>query len=342
MAFSKSRQWLPKFNFPIVTSGNQEYKGRITFSAYKEDTKNLIDAALSLNTGVQRIKTLSDASKSLQGVDASMSSALSQKATQLSNAANSSFTGTNNQTTAPRTPAKIKTGSISLYLPTSLQFADAISYGDVDLGSLGGAAAAALKANNNDISIGKMGAAALDATGTMALDLWKGLTGGDAGAAAQIAVMRLAKGINSEIGNAIESETQIIVNPNKRSTLRGVALRRFNFTFKLIPTSKLEADTITGIIKFFRQEMYPVSEVAFGAANVSLALRFPSKFNIAMSYDGKKIATGILPSFLENINVIYNPNAMAFHADGNFQETNITLNFVEERALSKSDIEEGF
>ena len=187
-----------------------------------------------------------------------------------------------------------------------------------------------------------MGAAALDATGTMALDLWKGLTGGDAGAAAQIAVMRLAKGINSEIGNAIESETQIIVNPNKRSTLRGVALRRFNFTFKLIPTSKLEADTITGIIKFFREEMYPVSEVALGAANLSLALRFPSKFNIAMSYDGKKIATYILPSFLENINVIYNPNAMAFHADGNFQETNITLNFVEERALSKSDIEKGF
>ena len=318
-----------KFNFPIVTSGNQEYKGRITFSAYKEDTKNLVDAALSLNTGIQ--VAASQASSINQ---ARLSGSIVQQST-------AGFIGTN-LTTAPRTPAKIKTGSISLYLPTSLQFADAISYGDVDLGSLGGAAAAALKANNNDISIGKMGAAALDATGTMALDLWKGLTGGDAGAAAQIAVMRLAKGINSEIGNAIETETQIIVNPNKRSTLRGVALRRFNFTFKLIPTSKLEADEITGIIKFFREEMYPVSEIALGAANVSLALRFPSKFNIAMSYDGKKIATDILPSFLENINVIYNPNAMAFHADGNFQETNITLNFVEERALSKSDIEKGF
>ena len=318
-----------KFNFPIVTSGNQEYKGRITFSAYKEDTKNLVDAALSLNTGIQ--VAASQASSINQ---ARLSGSIVQQST-------AGFIGTN-LTTAPRTPAKIKTGSISLYLPTSLQFADAISYGDVDLGSLGGAAAAALKANNNDISIGKMGAAALDATGTMALDLWKGLTGGDAGAAAQIAVMRLAKGINSEIGNAIETETQIIVNPNKRSTLRGVALRRFNFTFKLIPTSKLEADTITGIIKFFREEMYPVSEIALGAANVSLALRFPSKFNIAISYDGKKIATNILPSFLENINVIYNPNAMAFHADGNFQETNITLNFVEERALSKSDIEKGF
>jgi hypothetical protein len=318
-----------KFNFPIVTSGNQEYKGRITFSAYKEDTKNLVDAALSLNTGIQ--VAASQASSINQ---ARLSGSIVQQST-------AGFIGTN-LTTAPRTPAKIKTGSISLYLPTSLQFADAISYGDVDLGSLGGAAAAALKANNNDISIGKMGAAALDATGTMALDLWKGLTGGDAGAAAQIAVMRLAKGINSEIGNAIETETQIIVNPNKRSTLRGVALRRFNFTFKLIPTSKLEADEITGIIKFFREEMYPVSEIALGAANVSLALRFPSKFNIAISYDGKKIATDILPSFLENINVIYNPNAMAFHADGNFQETNITLNFVEERALSKSDIEKGF
>jgi hypothetical protein len=318
-----------KFNFPIVTSGNQEYKGRITFSAYKEDTKNLVDAALSLNTGMQ--VAASQASSINQ---ARLSGSIVQQST-------AGFIGTN-LTTAPRTPAKIKTGSISLYLPTSLQFADAISYGDVDLGSLGGAAAAALRSNNNNISIAKMGEATLDATGTMALDLWRGLTGGDAGAAAQIAVMRLAKGINSEIGNAIESETQIIVNPNKRSTLRGVALRRFNFTFKLIPTSKLEADEITRIIKFFREEMYPVSEVAFGAANVSLALRFPSKFNIAMSYDGKKIATDILPSFLENINVIYNPNAMAFHADGNFQETNITLNFVEERALSKSDIEKGF
>lgn len=33
---------------------------------------------------------------------------------------------------------------------------------------------------------------------------------------------------------------------------------------------------------------------------------------------------------------------MGMHADGNFQETEMTLNFVESRTLSKKDIKDGY
>ena len=71
---------------------------------------------------------------------------------------------------------------------------------------------------------------------------------------------------------------------------------------------------------------------------VEAALRFPSKFNIKLLYDKKKVATRILPCFLQGVDVVYNATGMAFHRDGNFQETDISLNFVEERPLTKRDI----
>ncbi len=37
----------------------------------------------------------------------------------------------------------------------------------------------------------------------------------------------------------------------------------------------------------------------------------------------------------------YNPNSMSFHTDGEFQETDLSLSFVEERALRRQDIVKG-
>jgi hypothetical protein len=89
--------------------------------------------------------------------------------------------------------------------------------------------------------------------------------------------------------------------------------------------------------------MYPVTKSSLlGDENLSAAYEFPSKFDIRMSYNGKKVATGLLPCFLENVNVVYNQQAMSFHKDGEPQSTDITLSFMEERTLSQKDIVGGY
>ena len=57
-----------------------------------------------------------------------------------------------------------------------------------------------------------------------------------------------------------------------------------------------------------------------------------------MRYGGKSIGPEILPCFLESLDVTFNPNSMAWHDDGEPQETVISVSFIEERALNRADV----
>ena len=85
--------------------------------------------------------------------------------------------------------------------------------------------------------------------------------------------------------------------------------------------------------------MYP-EDVA--PAGIPVGYKFPYKFVINMRYRGKKVATGILPCFLENFDTNYNPNSMGMMKDGNFPEVTIAMSFIESRTLRKTDIEGGY
>ena len=60
-----------------------------------------------------------------------------------------------------------------------------------------------------------------------------------------------------------------------------------------------------------------------------------------MFYNEKNVATKILPCYLESMQTVYNPSSMGMHADGSFQEVDISLNFREARTLSRDDIVSG-
>lgn len=297
------------FKFPLEDDG--DYKGRITFKAYKTESNTLGELFQGFVTG---------APASTDGLNPQQ-------------ARNQAEAGPGLSTTKRQIPQRVGSGrSCSLYLPQSIQFADRIEYTNIDLGYVGASAAQALASG---VSADEVIKAALGATLPDLETLQDAFTAGLRSEAAQVAGIRGSRKISGAVAGAIETTTGVTLNPNRRSTLRGVGLRQFRFAFKMIPTSQDEAEMIKGIVQFFREEMYP--EARF-ISNVSAAYRFPSKFDIRLSYDGKKVATGILPCFLESVDVVYNPNAMAFHTDGNPQETDISLNFVEERTLSKYDI----
>ena len=313
---------MQQLRYPLEDQDN--YKGRISFVAKQEQGKTLQSQFRDALFGVSEIKNLPDGQqayesrvresslKALQGIDTS-----SQK----------------------DIPAYIGTGrKCVLYLPNTIQFQDAVSYSNIDLGLLGGTAEAAI--NSGATGAEALGAIASAATSIFSADgLVEAFNSGLQSEGAQVAALRIARRLNTEVAGAVTSTTGIAINPNKRATLLGPNLRTFRFTFKMIPASLREAEEIKAIVQFFREEMMPESTSEFG---VSTALRYPSKFKIQMTYNGNKVAHNILPSFLTDVSVTYNAGSMAFHSDGkgggNFQETDISLSFTEERTLNKRDI----
>lgn len=327
----------PTYQFPL--SDQQDYKGRITFRAFTDYTNTLSDISVDIYDGVKEaIKN--DESFLEQGFNALVAGARGAKQLYddaMARAYSDQMTGNlYKSNTSNQLPQKTYGESVSLFLPSAIQIADAVEYGNVSLGIPGAAAATAIRQGGGrtyDAAVG------LAAQGIRDVESLTDMLMGDASGGAELIALRLIRGASSELAGAVETETGITLNPNRRSNLTGIGIRRFTFAFKLIPNSYEESQEIKKIIKFFRTEMYPSLKAPISAsAGLSAALGYPSKFEIEMKYDGKKVATGILPCFLDGFTANYNPSGMAFHKGGDFQEYDIQLSFLEERPLTRDDV----
>jgi len=306
------------YRFPLTSREQDPYKGVVTFSAFQDSYSSISQDALNSLT---RRTTPTPAGATTPG------------------AAGDGLRGTDPSFRPVTTGVsqQVPSGSVTLYLPQSILFSDRVNYSaDTDLGIIGSAAYQALQNQGSLMQMGReilnVGIPDFAALGDA---LRQGL--GTAGPAAQVAALRVSRRINSEVAGAISGATGIALNPNKRSILESVPIRTFQFSFKLIPTSRIESSQIEYIIAYFRYHMYPE---AVGTGGI--ALKFPSKFNISLSYDGKPVTTKLLPCWLESVSTTYNGSSMAMHDDGGFQEVDITLGFREERALTKKDIQDGY
>lgn len=295
-----------------------DYQGTVTF-------ESMFDPNIG-TLGQEALDLLSDAAV-VTNADGSATTASAEDRAALNGSAPELQT-----VVAPSKPL-VSQGKCTLYLPTNLVFSDGVEYGSVDLGVSGGLVEQGIRGGNSALDVFKrLGNEAVDQLGSLSDAFTRGLTS----EAAQIAAVKLAGKINDGVRGGVELATGVTVNPNKRSILRGVAIRNFAFQFKMIPTSQQEANSIKQIIRFFRQEMYP-EDIQFGG--ISYGYKFPNKWNITLSYKGQQVATRILPSFLTGLDTNYNPNSMSFHTDGSFPEIDLSLRFVEERALRKQDIQ---
>jgi len=308
------------FQFPL--EDETDYKGRISFTAYKTEQPTAGELFLGLVSPSDKYTRSAATGSAATGPTPLKDQVAAAKAQ-------------NSKLKTIKKPIPQRVGNdrtCSLYLPQSIQFSDRVEYTNIDLGIVGAATAAG-------IASGVSGRDIMKAIGGAVLpdfeSVQEAFTMGLQSEAAQVAALRVARNVSGGVQGAIETTTGVALNPNRRATLKGVGLRQFRFAFKMIPTTAAEARMIKAIVQFFREEMYPEARYI---SQISAAYRFPAKFKIKLSYDGKSVATGILPCFLESVDVVYNPNAMAFHTDGNPQETDISLNFIEERTLHKYDV----
>ena len=239
-----------------------------------------------------------------------------------------------------------------MYFPPSQAFVDGVSYGDATLGAFGGAALAGIEAGGTGI---RAAGDQIKSEAKSFIDtFFKGqlrLSAAAESEAARLAASRAIErnpltNLNSGLGAAAGIANRIIVNPNVRKLFNGVIVREFTFQFKMIPTSPEEGEVIQKIIKIFRKELYPRAfKVPIGdEANVSLGYNFPNAFKIKFNFkdsENRNIPK-ILPCYLRNMSHTINPTGGGFKNDGKHNETDLTLSFVEHRAIEQQDIEKGF
>jgi hypothetical protein len=223
---------------------------------------------------------------------------------------------------------------IDLYMPAgNIVMNEGVQYENVNLDPMGAATSAALASGDSIMSaFGKGLAEGLQSIFNMRDNSTEQL--------ARLATARLMDKIPGGVGRAGQLAVQATTNPNTRAMFRNVNIREFNFTFKFIATSASEARIVEEIIRHFRTEMYPE---AINPAGVPIGFEFPNAFDISFKYKGQNAKIPkIETSYLRNIQTSYNPTSATFHADGQPNEIDLTLNFVEVRTLNKQDIQGEF
>lgn len=304
-------------------SDTEQYKGKIMFAPVQENYVDVPKTATS---------TVSEASNTLRQFSTSG----------ISTGSVSDTFGSGNSFTQQAPPKKqvsrlAPSGPVTLYLPQAINVSDQVSYERIDLGTIGAVGAAALKSGRSLL------ASAYDASSETGKSMMDFITNpsGMRSELASLAAVRLAPG--GVASGAAKSVLGVTVNPNTKSLFRGVELRTFGFTFKMIASSKAEAQSIEDIVKAFRTELYPETINANPEFfNVPIGYHFPNKYRITMMYNGEVLPIKFLDSNLITVQTTYNPSSMGWHYDGKPSEVDLTLTFGEPRTLSKQDIRAGY
>ena len=233
---------------------------------------------------------------------------------------------------------------VSLYIPQSNQVSEVFQYDTPGLGLAGAAGLASMEAGG---SVNDAISNAVDQGFKGMSDLIRAFRGESLG---RLAVVRAANFLPSETArNAVSIAARTTVHPNMRTMFKSVSIRKFQFLFKFIPTSRAESDQVKAIVNFFRYYSYPEEIPAGLAGNSNITIpvgyKYPNMFRIRlMTKDAdngnwNRHGVNIIDSYIESINTNYNPQVAVYHDDGDPVEIDLSLNFVEHRALGRGDIE---
>lgn len=214
------------------------------------------------------------------------------------------------------------TQQVSLYLPQGIQFSDKMEYENANLGALG----AAIAGGQDE---------GLPSESLVSKEVQDRFIGA------------LAAKFGDQARTIAAARNRQAPNPNTRALFKQVTPRNFAFSFKLIPTSEIEANDIKNIIKFFRTEMYPETfSTDVGGVQLDLGYKFPNRMIVEMIYGNTVVGPKIAPAYIDSFMTNFNPTTQAFFkgqgSEVYFSEVDINLTMMESKALTRKDILEGF
>ena len=219
--------------------------------------------------------------------------------------------------------------NICLYMPPTVAMSDGASYGNLDLGIIGGGKDGIQGLIDDD---GKLDTKGLKQqlddstdTGNSALD--------SAVLAKAFSNFGLGGGVGDRVSDLVLQNKSKAINPNTVLQYTNSEIRQHNFTFKMVAESSEEANSIKEIVNNFRKYMYGVKD--------GITLEYPAKWQIEFLKIGGA-RNPFLPApytcFLESCQATYNTSSGLTHADGSPIEVDVTLAFREVKALSRTDI----
>ena len=149
---------------------------------------------------------------------------------------------------------------------------------------------------------------------------------------------------------AFEMSTGVVQTDRMELAFKGIDKRSFQYDFKMIPKSKLEADEIRKIVFAFKANMLP--EFANGNRS-GRKLRVPNTFDIQYMYSSSENSTQendylhkISTCVLKSMDVTYGGDRYkTFTANSEGAppvETSISLQFEELELITKERVHEGF
>ena len=139
-----------------------------------------------------------------------------------------------------------------------------------------------------------------------------------------------------------------IINPNTNTTFSGNGIRSFNFSYKFVPESELETNTIRRIIRRFKGLSYAghTADQAGEADPATLLLSYPCKWQIkflkttAGGLTENEFMPKLFECYLTTVETNYNPNANIFFNNAAPVEIDLSVTFQETRALTRNDIDD--
>ena len=132
----------------------------------------------------------------------------------------------------------------------------------------------------------------------------------------------------------------VAVNPRNEAFYNSPTQRTFSFTFDFWPRSVAEAEAVDTIIKIFKYNSAP----GFAAGTQGGVFTIPNYFKIIYMFNGKenRKLNKIGLCYCTDVEVDYTPDGqVTTFADGQPVHTKLTLNFLEDRIITKRDVEEG-
>ena len=220
--------------------------------------------------------------------------------------------------------------SVALYLPTdALKSSMTVAYKTADYGAAAGLAIESATQNQGSLRAPTSGFGG----GSLTESLIKGFAGAVEGAVQQ----KLAKGVTDLAQQAADIPPEAFeaakggaVNPRTDTMFGNVEYRTHDFTFKLIPRSKEEADAIDTILNVLH--FYSLPDYGTGTGNFFIG--YPYEFVITMF---KEIHINkIERSVLTSLSVDHaGGDRVAFAGDYYPAATALTLSFKEVRLLGR-------
>lgn len=239
------------------------------------------------------------------------------------------------QVALDRAPTTRVGGSITLYMPATVQASYKSNYTDMEIG---GAALAGLSAYDAFNASGGGTVDALTSAGSAALDALS--------ESGTVAMLKALDTVASGAKAAIELRSGKVINNRMEMVFQNIDKRTFSYSFRMLPRTASESASIKQIIDTFKVNMLPQLQ---GQSSVSRTFIVPSTFDIEYLFQGQQNSylNRVSTCVLTQMDVKYGGDRFQTFkpdADGGVPPTEVelTLNFQELELITAERAAEGF